>query len=188
MTQFTNLEKYNSVFSGAWWKAAGVRAFRTFLIVATTYLPATYTDAVPFAVALSAAGFAAILSIVTSLAGLAEVNAVQVPWFIAILIRVVKTVAQALAGGVLANVVLIQDIRWDTVLATTISAGFGSLLLGALKTLPETADPIDAGTVSFTTINQQGDTVQTAVPVVASLDNSGEVGYIPESFNDGPRH
>lgn len=133
---------YVPVLSLPWWRAAGIRALRTALIVATTYTPAVYTEAVPWLMLLSAAAMAGILSLLTSLAGLAEVNHVSVPWPIAIAIRVIKTVAQALTSGVLANVIFIQDIQWDLVLATTIASGFGSLLLGAMKTLPETEDPI----------------------------------------------
>jgi hypothetical protein len=149
---------YHAVFSAPWWKAAGVRAGRTAVIVASTYLPAAYTEAVPWLVLLSAGLVAGLLSILTSLAGLAEVNSVSVPWFVAIFIRVVKTVAQALGAGVLANVVFIQDINWEAVLATTIASGFGSLLLGVLKTLPETQDPV----------------AQAVVPVVIRDSETGE--------------
>ena len=131
----------NNLTSVIWWKAAGVRALRTMLLVAVTYVPATATDAVPYVVLGSAALVAGILSLITSLAGIGEVTGVAEPWYFSILSRVVKTIAQALAGGVLANVVFLSDIHWDAVLATTITAGFGSLLLAVLNRLPEVIDP-----------------------------------------------
>lgn len=177
MSQFSNLETYHPVLSAEWWRAAGIRALRTALIVATTYLPATYTEAVPILVLASAAAMAGVLSLITSLAGLAEVNAVSVPWPIAIFIRVVKTIAQALVSGVLANVIFIQDIQWETVLATTISAGFGSLLLGALKTLPETTDPIAPVTIQgMVTDSKTGETTVGTIPAVTPVQNPGNPG------------
>lgn len=164
--------EYHPVLSKEWWRAALVRALRTALIIATTYTPAVYTDAVPWLVLASASAMAFILSLLTSLAGLAEVNSVTVPWPIAIAIRVVKTIAQALVSGVLANVIFIQDIQWEAVLATTIGAGFGSLLLGALKTLPETTDPIAQATVPATIFNTTTNAPeQFAVPAVTNVEN-----------------
>ena len=154
---------YVPVLSGAWWRAASVRALRTALIVATAYTPAVYTEVAPWLMLLSAAVIAGALSFLTSLAGLAEVNHVNVPWPIAVAIRVIKTVAQALTSGVLANVIFIQDIRWDLVLATTIASGFGSLLLGALKTLPETEDPITPVAVPVVVISTAADIVPITV-------------------------
>lgn len=169
--------EYHPVLSKEWWRAALVRALRTALVVATAYMPALYTDAVPWVVMGSAAAMAFVLSILTSLAGLAEVNSVTVPWPIAIAIRVVKTIAQALVSGVLANVIFIQDIQWDAVLATTIGAGFGSLLLGALKTLPETTDPVAQATVPATIYNTTTHTPeQFAVPAVTNIETDPNPG------------
>jgi hypothetical protein len=165
----------NNLTSAAWWKAAGIRALRTAILVAVTYVPATLTDAVPYVVLGSAAAVAAILSLIMSLAGIAEVDGTTQPWYFAILSRVVKTVAQALAGGVLANAVFLSDISWEAVLATTLAAGFGSLLLGVLKTLPESDVPVANATVPITVTNVYGVPSEQAVPAVAQATVSGEI-------------
>lgn len=157
----------SQITSAAWWRAALIRALRTALIVGTTYVPASYTEAVPWAVLGSAALMSAVFSLITSLAGLAEVDGKTQPWYFALLSRVTKTIAQALASGVLANVIFIQDVDWAAVLSTTITAGFGSLLLGVLRQLPEADDPKAAVTATVNVYNERGDVVERAVPAIA---------------------
>lgn len=62
--------------SKAWWKAAGTRAIKTFAqtFIATIPTTAVMLTEVNWAVTVSAAALAAILSLVTSLAGLPEVD------------------------------------------------------------------------------------------------------------------
>lgn len=126
-----------------WWKAAGVRAFRTALLVAIPYIPASLTDTVPYLTIVSAAVMGGILSLLTSLTGLSEADGRVMPWYWAILERVVKTTAQALVTA-LATTVFITDVNWANVLAITTASAFGSLLLAVLKILPESEDPADA--------------------------------------------
>ena len=61
--------------SKKWWKAAGIRALKTFFqtFVATIGTSALIED-VNWMIVLSAAGLAAVLSLATSLAGLPEVE------------------------------------------------------------------------------------------------------------------
>ena len=61
--------------SRKWWKAAGIRALKTFFqtFVATIGTSALIED-VNWLIVISAAGLAAILSLATSLAGLPEVE------------------------------------------------------------------------------------------------------------------
>ena len=61
--------------NGRWWKAAGIRACKTFFqtFVATVGTSALIED-VNWLVVLSASGLAAILSLATSLAGLPELE------------------------------------------------------------------------------------------------------------------
>lgn len=139
----------NSLTSATWWKAAGIRALRTAILVAVTYVPASLTDSVPYIVLGSAAVVAGILSLVTSLAGIGEVTGIAEPWYFSLLSRIVKTIAQALAAGVLTNIVFLSDIDWSAVLATTVTAGIGSLLLGVLSRLPEVIDPTLPVTVAI---------------------------------------
>lgn len=58
-----------------WWKAAGVRAFKTFCqtMIASTGCAVVLED-VSWVTALSASVLAAILSVLTSIAGLPEVD------------------------------------------------------------------------------------------------------------------
>ena len=62
--------------SKAWWKAAGTRAIKTFAqtFLATIPTTAVMLSEVSWSVTVSAAALAAILSLVTSLAGLPEVD------------------------------------------------------------------------------------------------------------------
>jgi len=58
-----------------WWKAAGVRALRTFAqTAAATISTEAVLDAVDWHMTLSAAVLAAVLSLLTSVAGLPEVE------------------------------------------------------------------------------------------------------------------
>ena len=59
-----------------WWKAAGTRAIKTFAqtFIATIPTTAVMLSEVRWSVTVSAAALAAILSLVTSLAGLPEVD------------------------------------------------------------------------------------------------------------------
>ncbi len=58
-----------------WWKAAGIRAVRTFAqTAAATIGTAAILSAVDWRMAFSAAALAAILSLLTSLAGLPELE------------------------------------------------------------------------------------------------------------------
>lgn len=61
--------------SKKWWKAAGIRALKTFFqtFVATIGTSALIED-VNWMIVISAAGLAAVLSLATSLAGLPEVE------------------------------------------------------------------------------------------------------------------
>ena len=61
--------------SKKWWKAAGIRALKTFFqtFVATIGTSALIED-VNWLIVLSAAGLAAVLSLATSLAGLPELE------------------------------------------------------------------------------------------------------------------
>ena len=62
-----------------WWKAAGIRAIKTFFqtFVATIGTSALIEE-VDWRIVLSAAGLAAILSLATSLAGLPELEGYEV--------------------------------------------------------------------------------------------------------------
>ena len=63
------------MFSKTWWKAAAVRAIRTFAQTAIAAIGVTATvSAVDWLTVLSTSGLAAVLSLLTSVAGLPEVR------------------------------------------------------------------------------------------------------------------
>lgn len=129
----------NTITSGSWWKASLSRALRTAAVVAVPYVPVSLGGAEYFILA-SAFGMGFVLSIITSLAGIAEVEGDEVPWWYATLSRVVKTVAQALVTAV-GSAVLFTDVDWSTIPALVVSAAVGSLLLAVVKQLPEAPAP-----------------------------------------------
>ena len=129
----------SSIFTGDWWKAAVMRALRTAAVVAIPYVPISL-DGQNYLVLLSVAGMGFILSIITSLAGLAEVEGVEQPWYFSLISRVVKTVAQALVTAVGAAV-FIQDVNWSAIPALVVSSAIGSALLFFTKGAPEAPKP-----------------------------------------------
>lgn len=129
----------SSLFSGDWWKAAAMRALRTAAVVALPYVPVTL-DANNYFIMLSAAAAGALLSLLTSLRDLPEVNGVEQPWYFALLSRVVITVAQALLTA-FGAVVFITDIDWSTVPALVVSSAIGSAILFFTKGAPEAPKP-----------------------------------------------
>jgi len=119
-----------------WWKAAAIRALRTALIIAIPYVPTVIADNAWFLL-LSAAGFGAVTSIATSLFGIAEAAGKVIPWWQALLERVIKTAAQALLTA-FGTATLFSEVDWTQVLPIVATAVLGSLLAGVLGTLPET--------------------------------------------------
>lgn len=130
--------KLSLLSSAAWWKDAGKRAAYTALAVAVPYLGASLLADVPWVTVLLTAALAFLASIVTSLAGLPEVEGVNLPWWLAAVERVVKTFAQSLAAGFV-GATLITDVDWAFVLQAALIAALGSLVRLILATLP--ADP-----------------------------------------------
>lgn len=129
-----------SLFTQAWWKAAVIRAFRTALVTAVPFVPASYIGDVPYLTIASAAGLAFILSLLTSLFGLSEADGKSQAYWVAIIERVVKTIAQASIAAI-GTAALFQDVDWHFVLTTSLTAGFGSLVLAVIAQLPEAGTP-----------------------------------------------
>lgn len=123
----------------SWWKAAAVRAFRTAAVVAVPYVPVTLAGA-DYLILASAVGMGFVLSILTSLAGIAEVDGAEQPWWYATLSRVVKTVAQAIITAV-GSATLFTDVDWSTIPALVVTSAVGSLLLAVIQQLPEAPTP-----------------------------------------------
>ncbi len=130
--------KLSNLTNSTWWADAGKRAAYTALVVAVPYLGASLLADIPWVTVLLTSALAFLASIVTSLAGLPEVEGVNLPWWLAAIERVVKTFAQSLAAGFV-GATLITDVDWAFVLQAALIAALGSLLRLILATLP--ADP-----------------------------------------------
>lgn len=131
--------------SKVWWRAAGMRALRTALVIATPYVPIV-VQSNDWALLAGVASFGALTSLLTSLAGIAEADGMEVPWFWAILERVVKTAAQALITA-FGSATMFSQVDWSTIPALTITAVLGSLFLAVLKQLPE-SETLERATTS----------------------------------------
>lgn len=127
-----------------WWRDASLRALYTALAIALPYLGGALVVDVPWLTILLAGGLGFITSLATSLAGLPEVEGIDLPWWLAAVERVVKTFAQALLSGFV-GATLLTDVQWATVVQAASISALVSLVRLILATLP--ADPThDAST------------------------------------------
>lgn len=129
-----------------WWKDAALRGLYTALAIALPYLGAALVADIPWLTIALTASLGFVASLVTSIAGLPEVEGVELPWWLAAVERVVKTFAQSLAAGFI-GATLITDVDWGFVLQAAFLAALTSLVRLILATLPAdpTRVPIDAG-------------------------------------------
>ena len=82
--------------SAEWWKALVLRALRTAVVIAIPYVPTVIADN-NWLVVASAAGFGALTSLITNvITGIPETADTAVPWYYALLERVIKTAGQSL--------------------------------------------------------------------------------------------
>jgi len=134
--------------SRAWWAAAGQRAARSALVVLVPYvMTGGGVSHVDYVVAASAAGLMAVLSLLTSLAGLPELDGTGTSWWAAALVRGVKSFAQAIVALAGPSWVLLSDVPWSTVIDGAAAAAVGSVILGLIGKLPE-AQPVTVPAVS----------------------------------------
>ena len=124
------------IFTKLWWRAALIRAAKTFAQVMLSMIAAAaLLSEVQWLSVIGAALLAGVGSILMSLAGLPEVAGDTMPWWQAALIRALKTGAQA-AAGVLATAVTIWEVNWIVILSTVGLAVLSSILTSLLG-LPE---------------------------------------------------
>jgi hypothetical protein len=169
------------LFTRSWWRAAGTRAARTAIILAVPYLPASLHNTVPYVTILEAGVMGVILSLLTSLTGLAEVDGPGVSWYWAVLERVVKTTAQALVTALAADV-LVTQINWHDVVAVTAASALGSLFLAVLSKLPETDTPVAAenlGKHIAVTATPNSTVIVNTTPTATDLSNVTVAGADP---------
>lgn len=177
----------NTILSGAWWKASVMRALRTAAVIATPYVPTVLYEG-NYLIVLSAAGFGAVSSLLTSLFGIPETTDGSVSWYWALGERVIKTTAQALLV-LFGTATMFQQVAWSEAPQLVGTAILGSLLLAFMKGLPEVPSPPAAPTtvaIEQSVYNTAGEpeTVVTEAPVVANVSVS-DVGASPSS---GPQN
>ena len=154
-----------------WWKAALIRAAKTFAQAAVGVIPAAVTIAdVDWVAVVYTASFAAVLSVLTSLAGLPEISGETYGFWKAAGYRAVKTVFQT-AVAALPAAALITEVNWLTVAGAALLAGVVSLLMSvAGLAVPEIEDaeekagnkdqdldPYDHGRITFLNTEENGD-------------------------------
>ena len=79
---------------------------------------------------------AAIASLITSLAGLRELQGRRVRWWQATAVRAAKTFGQVLAANI-GTALLVTDVPWAVVVWSAFCAAAGTVLLAVIAVLPE---------------------------------------------------
>lgn len=131
----------SALTSRVWWLAAGQRAARSALVTLLAWMPALLDDVAATAPAAgSTVALAVVLSLVTSLRWLPELDGAPRPWWAATIDRVVRTFFQVLLAGIPA-VTLLQDVPWLVLLEQAAAAALGTLVLAMISALPE-AQPV----------------------------------------------
>lgn len=184
------MNNIRKLLTRAWWKAAGIRAARTALVLAVPYFGALTFTGIPWEVLASTVGFGALSSLITSLAGIAEVEGTQVSWWYAITERVVKTFAQGLLTG-FGTSTLFEQVDWSLVLQSAAIAAAGSALLAFLMKLPEAQQlpsPVQpvASVNSITVNNSSSGTTITSDDVTAPPEADAVEVSIVDHEGAGP--
>ena len=130
-----------------WIVAAGIRALKTVAEAAVSIIgmSALITE-VNWLVVASSASLAGILSLLTSIAGLPELEekAKARSWIAAAGIRAIKTMAQT-AVSLIGSTLLITEVNWISVASAVAMSGVMTLIL-AIAGLPEQKAKTDEGT------------------------------------------
>lgn len=178
------------LFTPTWWHAAGRRAAYTALAALLPLAALLFTGDVTPLYTLSVVALAALASLVTSLAGLPEVTDKVVPWWQAVVVRVLKTAGQV-AAPVLGSVLLFEDVGWYELGVTVAGAAFTTLLRALMAYLPEDADEV---TLTRQTAAPVGGDVTARELVVhdpegAVIARIGRDGIVTGNLpGDGPQH
>lgn len=126
-----------SVFTRAWWEAAGSRAASTAIAVLLPVAALLVSGDLAPVTALSMTAVAVVASLATSLAGLPEVRDRVVPLWRAVVSRTLKTAGQSLAAA-LVGVELIEAVDWNQAAVVIGGAVLTTLLRTLAAYLPET--------------------------------------------------
>ena len=124
-----------------WLKAAGIRAVKTVAeSAASTISTSLAIGDVDWIAVAGTALLSGILSLITSIAGIPEVDGTTGRrWILAAGIRALKTVAQQAAARI-GTAAMIGDVDWIAVASSAALAGIYSLLMSVVTKLPETKE------------------------------------------------
>lgn len=126
-----------TIFTRAWWAAAGTRAANTALAALIPIIGLLIAGGIPVLKAASLVAVAALASLLTSLAGLPEVTGRTVTLWRAIISRTGKTFGQA-AATAFVGVELIEAVDWTAFYVVVGGAVAVTFLRTLLAYLPET--------------------------------------------------
>lgn len=150
------------VLMAAFWQAAGARALRTVLVAALPFLaPLVGGDWTVVGQAGLAFAFAAVLSLVTSLASLPELGGGRSRWA-ALIDRAARTFGQTLVASI-GSALVWSDVDWTLALVQAGTAAITTAILAIVEQLPETVplvavEPSPEGVYNITSV------VDTAAP------------------------
>lgn len=126
------------MFTKEWFKAALIRAAKTFAQAAVGMIPAAaMLSGVDWMTVIGTSALAAVLSVFTSLVGLPEVDGAVYGFWKAAGFRALKTVFQTAISMIPAAISII-DVQWLTVASTSLLAGLVSFLMSVANiSVPE---------------------------------------------------
>lgn len=148
-----------TLFTRAWWEAAGARVADTVLGTLLTLIVLLVGGDIAPSGVLSLVAVQAIVTFATAFAGLPEVAGKAVPLWRAIIVRTAKTTGQSLVTA-FAGVELLEQVAWDDVWIVVAGATLYTLIRTLRDYLPETA-PAPA---ILTSVDASGVATVTAVP------------------------
>ena len=131
-----------TIFTRAWWAAAGARALSTALAVLIPLAGVLIAGGVPVLRAASLVAVVSVASLLTSLAGLPEVAGTTVTLWRAVIVRCLKTAGQV-GATMFVGVELIEAVDWAAFYVVVGGAVLVTLIRTLLMYLPETLTPLE---------------------------------------------
>ena len=127
----------SGVFTGAWWIAAGKRAAYTALAAILPSAALLLQGGIDPLYVAGLAGLALVLSLLTSMASLPELDDKSEGFLKAVGFRVLRTLGQV-GVPALAGAAILQDVDWHQAWVVTAGAVLTTLIRALMSYLPET--------------------------------------------------
>lgn len=144
MSTPTTTTRLAVILTAAFWQAAGARALRTVLVALLPFLaPLVGGEWDAVGQAGLALAFAAVLSLVTSLASLPELGGTRSRWA-ALLDRSARTFGQTLAAAI-GSALVWSDVDWRLALVQAVTAAVTTAILAVVEQPPETVPLVEVG-------------------------------------------